>query len=130
MNFVDARSSGFGFFDVGVNFVMSDLGVAGLDYVMVRWSFERAAERFSGKNFNGRGTAAVFRGNAGRLLVPVSVVVILEIFENVTDIQEGITIQADIDECRLHTGKNAGDSAFVNAADERELFFTLDVDFD
>jgi hypothetical protein len=130
MNFVDAWSSRFGFFDVGVNFVMSDLGVAGLDYVIVRWSLVRAAVRFSGNNYNDRGTAAVFRGNGGRLLVPVSVVVILEIFENVADVQEGIAIQADIDECRLHTGKNASDSAFVDAADQRELFFALDIDFD
>ena len=90
----------------------------------------RVAQRFSRKNFDRRSTAAVFRRNYRRLLVPVSVIVILKIFENVAHVQEGIAIQADIDECRLHTGKNAGDSAFIDAADQRELFFALDVDFD
>jgi len=58
------------------------------------------------------------------------VIVILEIFENVADVKEGIAIEADIDESGLHTGEDAGDFAFVNAADEGELFFALDVNFD
>jgi hypothetical protein len=58
------------------------------------------------------------------------VIVILEVFENVADIKEGIAIKTDIDERGLHAGEDAGDSAFVDAADEGELFFTLDVNFD
>ena len=58
------------------------------------------------------------------------VIVILEVFENVADIKEGIAIKADIDERGLHAGEDASDSAFVDAANEGELFFTLDVNFD
>jgi hypothetical protein len=58
------------------------------------------------------------------------VIVILEIFENVADVEEGIAIEADIDERGLHAGEDAGNFAFVDAADEGELFFALDVNFD
>jgi hypothetical protein len=58
------------------------------------------------------------------------VIVILKIFENVADVKEGIAIEADIDESGLHAGEDAGDFAFVDAADEGELFFALDVNFD
>ncbi len=51
------------------------------------------------------------------------VIVILEIFENVADVEEGIAIEADIDESGLHAGEDASDFAFVDAADEGELFF-------
>jgi hypothetical protein len=60
----------------------------------------------------------------------VPVVVILEIFEDVADVKKGIAIETDIDESGLHAGEDAGDSAFVDAADEGELFFALDVNFD
>ena len=58
------------------------------------------------------------------------VVVILEIFEDVAYVKKGIAIEADIDESGLHAGEDAGDSAFVDTADEGELFFALDVNFD
>ena len=60
----------------------------------------------------------------------IAVVIVFEIFEDVADVQEGIAVEADIDESGLHAGEDAGDSAFVNAADEGELFFALDVNFD
>ena len=56
-------------------------------------------------------------------------VIVFEIFENVADVQEGIAIETDIDESRLHARKDASYFSFVNAADEGELFFALDVDF-
>ena len=58
------------------------------------------------------------------------VVVILEIFEDVAYVKKGIAIETDIDESGLHAGEDAGDSAFVDTADEGELFFALDVNFD
>ena len=64
------------------------------------------------------------------MFVTVSVIVVFEIFKHVTDVQEGIAIQADIDESGLHAGQDAGDPAFVDAANEGEFFFALDVDFD
>jgi hypothetical protein len=123
--------AGFGFFDVGVNFMLVDVGVARLGNIFRGLRFVRAAQCFSRKNFDRRSPAAVFGGSRrGRLLVPMAVIVILEIFENVADVQEGVAVQADIHECRLHAGKNASDSAFVDAADQRELFFALDINFD
>jgi hypothetical protein len=62
--------------------------------------------------------------------VRVAVIVVLKIFENVADVEESIAIEADVHERRLHAGKNASDSAFVDATDEGELFFALDVNFD
>jgi hypothetical protein len=130
VNLLNTGRAGFGFFDVGVNFVLVDAGVAGLGHTFHGLRFVRTAQRFSRKNFHRRSASAIFRGGHRRLLVPVSVIVVLEIFENVADVQEGIAVQADVHECRLHAGKNASDSAFVDAADQRELFFALDVDFD
>jgi hypothetical protein len=58
------------------------------------------------------------------------VIIVFQIFKNITDIEEGIAVEADIYESGLHAGKDASDSAFVDAAYESELFFALDVDFD
>ncbi len=65
-----------------------------------------------------------------RFSVRLTVIVILEVFENVADVQEGVAIQANIHECRLHARQNARDFSLVDAADERELFLTLNVDLD
>jgi len=46
-----------------------------------------------------------------------NVVVVLEMFEKIADVQEGVAIEADINEGRLHTRKNSGDSAFVKTSD-------------
>ena len=62
--------------------------------------------------------------------MPVAVIVIFKIFENVADVQEGVAIEANVHESGLHAGKHAGDAAFVDATDQRELFFALDVNFD
>jgi hypothetical protein len=62
--------------------------------------------------------------------VIVTMIVVFEVFEDIADIQKGVAVQADVDESRLHARENASNLAFVDAADERELFFTLDVDFD
>jgi hypothetical protein len=62
--------------------------------------------------------------------VRVAVIVVLKIFENVADVEESIAIEADVHERRLHAWKDASDSAFVDATDEGELFFALDVNFD
>ena len=65
-----------------------------------------------------------------RLLVRMPVIVVLEVFENVADVEESVAIEANVHERGLHTGEDAGDSSFVNAADEGEFFFALDVNFD
>jgi hypothetical protein len=57
-------------------------------------------------------------------------IVVFEILENVADVKESIAIEADVNESGLHAGEDAGDFAFVDTADEGELFFALDVNFD
>ena len=44
------------------------------------------------------------------------VVVIFEIFKEVADVKEGVTIEADVHEGRLHAGKHARHAAFVDAS--------------
>ncbi len=45
------------------------------------------------------------------------VVVVFQVFKEVGDVQEGVAIEADIDEGRLHAGQHAGDAAPVDATD-------------
>jgi len=42
--------------------------------------------------------------DCGRWFVTVAVIVIFEIFKNITNVQEGVAVEADIHECRLHAG--------------------------
>ena len=46
-----------------------------------------------------------------------NVVVLLEMFQKIADVQEGVAIEADIHEGRLHARKNSGDAAFVKTSD-------------
>jgi hypothetical protein len=90
--------------------------------------FGCVAERFTREKLDG---VDVYGRDCRRrrvgCVVTMAVIVIFEIFENVADVEEGVAIQADIDESRLHARKDAGYFSFVNAADEGELFFALDV---
>src|SRR5580692_582185 len=72
------------------------------------------------------------RGNRRRrgVSVGMAVIVVFEILENVADVEERVAVQADVDESRLHARKNARYFSFVDAADKRELFLALNVDFD
>jgi hypothetical protein len=45
------------------------------------------------------------------------VIELLDFFEEVADVQEGVAIEADFDEGRLHAGQHACDFAFVDASD-------------
>jgi len=60
----------------------------------------------------------------------VPVVVVFEVFKDVADVQERVSIQANVDESRLHAGEHPRYFSFVDAADESELFFPFDVYFD
>ena len=128
--------------------LMVSVFVMSLSLVMTRPTWlARARQRFSRKNIDGgvwrffRVIQLVSHGHLHirracwrterrgmRLLVPV--VVVFQVFEYVADVQESVAIQSDVHESGLHARKDAGDFAFVDAADERELFFALDVDFD
>src|SRR5271157_3732422 len=98
-------------------------------FMLVRGS--GVAERFARKKFDIVGwSRRKRRRSRGCVRVRVAVIVVFEIFENVADVEESIAVEADINESGLHAGEYAGDSAFVDAADEGELFFALDVNFD
>jgi len=89
------------------------------------------SQSFAGKQFDNVGRRRRIGGHSGGGIgMGVSVIVVFEIFENVADVEESIAIEADVNESGLHAGEDAGDSAFVDAADEGELFFALDVNFD
>jgi hypothetical protein len=91
-------------------------------------------EGFTGQQFDAGGRASASDGGARRVSrgmgVIVTMIVVFEVFEDIADVEKGVAIQADVDESRLHAWENASNLAFVDAADERELFFTLNVDFD
>jgi hypothetical protein len=70
------------------------------------------------------------RRRALRLLVRMHRVVVFQIFENVADVQKRVAIEADVHESGLHARKDAGDFSFVDAANQREFFFSLDVNLD
>ena len=87
-------------------------------------------EVFARQRFDQR--AARGCGNRGRgdVTVGMSVIVVFEVFENVADVEEGVAVQADVDESRLHARKDARYFSLVDAADKRELLFALNVDLD
>lgn len=86
-------------------------------------------QRFTGQQLDGGSCRSESVRSDGRNVVGMAVIVVFEIFEDVADVQESVTIQSNFDERRLHAGEDAGDFAFVDAADEGELFFALDVNF-
>ena len=89
------------------------------------------AQRFAGKQLDDiRSGRRKRRRRRGCIGVRMAVIVVFQIFKNVADVEERIAIEADVNESGLHAGEDAGDSAFVDAADEGELFFALDVNFD
>src|SRR6266481_1474838 len=103
------------------------LGRVMLFFVM----FRGPGQGFAGEQFD-RGTVGGRHGGQRRLrrFVRMAVIVVLEVLENVTDVEEGVAVKTNIHESRLHAGEDAGDFSLVDAADERELFFPLDVNFD
>src|SRR6266567_4742011 len=94
--------------------------------------FRSAREGFSWEHFDGRTVARGDCGDRGMRHMRfrrMAVLVVLEVFENVADIEESVAIQADVHESRLHAGEDASNFSFVDAADESEFFFPLDVNF-
>jgi hypothetical protein len=112
-----------------------DRHVIGVRLIMVHIVVNAGGcEGLTRQQFDSGGRIAAGNGGerrvSGAMDVIVSMIVVFEVFEDITDVQEGVAIQADVDESRLHAWEDASNLAFVDAADERELFFTLDVDFD
>ena len=81
------------------------------------FAFHRSHSRFAAAVL--RRCAAEGRRMRGlrRLIVRRDVVEPFNFFQEVADVQEGVAIQADFDERRLHTGKHARDLALVDAPD-------------
>jgi hypothetical protein len=52
----------------------------------------------------------------GRALVARDSIEVLVFFEEVRDVKKCVTLQPQIDECRLHSGEDARYAAFVYAA--------------
>lgn len=88
------------------------------------------ANCFAGQNFSGNRRGGLRRCMAVRVPVPMAVIVVLKIFENVANVQEGVAVEADIDERGLHTGEHPSNAALVDATDQREFLFALDINFD
>jgi hypothetical protein len=92
-----------------------------------------ASERLAGKQLDGRAVALRHCGSGQtlvRLLVWLAVLVVLEVFENVADIEKRVAVEADVHESGLHAREHARNFSFVDAADESEFFFSLDVNLD
>ena len=51
------------------------------------------------------------------------------LFCKVGDVEKRVALQTNIDKCRLHAGKDAGNFAFVNGAGEGVLILALVIDF-
>jgi len=94
-------------------------------------TFSGTRQGFTREHLDGRTIRRRRRGHGGlRQLVRMTVIVVFEVFENVADVEESIAVEANVHESGLHAGEDAGDFSFVDAADEREFFFPLDVNFD
>jgi hypothetical protein len=86
------------------------------------------------------GTTAVGRSTLGALALLASLAAvarlfdalvlfrILLLFQEVSDVQEGVSLQAQIDECRLHAGKYARYFSLIDGAGERVLILAFVVD--
>ena len=81
--------------------------------------FDRAFGRIFFRNCCGFGVcrlrAHILHAAASRDGIRQIVVVLFQIHE-VGDVEKRITLQSDVDECRLHAGKHAGDFPFVDGA--------------
>jgi len=120
-------------FVVGSMLLIHRMGLVLVELLVVRFfvMFSGPGQRFTRKHFDRRTIRGRQSRHGGlRLLVRMPVIVVLEVFENIADVQEGVAVEANVHEGGLHAGEDAGDFTFVDAADEREFFFPLDVDFD
>jgi hypothetical protein len=89
----------------------------------------RHCQVFTRQDFDRRHSAPIHR-SCGYRRISMTVIVVLEVFEYVADVQKRIPVQADVHECGLHARQYSRHFSFVDAADKRELFFALNVDLD
>jgi hypothetical protein len=131
--FLEMLAFNGGHFIVGGVLLIHSMGFIVMEHFVVRVSvmFGRPGQGLTWKYLD-RGTIRGGQRRYGslRLLVRMPVIVIFEIFENVADVQESVAVETDVHEGGLHTGEDAGDFSFVDAADESEFLLALDVNFD
>src|SRR5207237_2827615 len=63
-------------------------------------------------------------------VVRAVVVVLLESVDDVGDVEEGVALEAEVDEGGLHAGQNFGDAAFIDVADDGAVARPLDPQLD
>jgi len=113
--------------------LIHDMGFAVVKLLVVRFFvvFAGAGQRFTGKHFHGGAVRGGQRGRGRwRVFLRMPVIIVFEVFEDVANVQESVSVETNVHEGGLHAGKDAGDFSFVDAADESEFFFPLDVNFD
>jgi hypothetical protein len=88
------------------------------------------ADRLARQGFGVHRYGDLWGGRGVWLRMPVTMIVVFQILENVADVQESVAVEPDIHEGRLHARKHPGDPALIDTTDQRELFFALDVNFD
>src|SRR6267378_4754629 len=96
-------------FIVGSMLLIHGMGFVLMELFMVRFLVMIAGtgQGFTGKHFD-RGTIrGGQRARGGRLLVRMPGIVVLEVFENVADVQEGVAVETNVHEGGLHAGEDA-----------------------
>jgi len=84
-----------------------------------KWPWRRAGRAF--------GTVRIQFGNCIFRITDYTIV-FFAVLEEIRDIEESITFQADIHESGLHSRQNARDAALIDASGEGMFVFPLDVD--
>jgi hypothetical protein len=73
--------------------------------------------------------ASSFARFADGALIACYLVKVFMFFEEIGHVEKRVALQTQIHECRLHSGENAGDSSFMNAAGERIFVGALEINF-
>ena len=82
-----------------------------------------------GRRLRRRDRPALGQARYPRLRVGDDPVVLLGVFVEIGNVEEGVTIEADVHEGRLHAGQDPADPPFINPADQPRLRVALEVDF-
>jgi hypothetical protein len=72
---------------------------------------------------------AVIARFADGALITCYLVKVVMFFEEIGHVEKRVALQTDIHECRLHSGENARDASFMNAAGERIFVGALEINF-
>src|SRR4051794_27228470 len=76
-----------------------------------------------------RGSCLLVRVGMRAIDYLLEIFLIFLFFQKVSYVKESVTFESDIDECRLHSGKNSCDASFVDGTRQRVFVLTLKIDF-